>query len=455
MQETLKELKRNKVNLHDYEFRTDVACRVLLSMLSQDELEVLEEILYSPLEFVVNEEWLPILDRLMPLNLFTLNKNVIRVDKEQRKYFETQIARFDKDYRPGVELIQNLLKHVPIQVLPTWYQIPRASNNIYESLIEKYLFTPQIYQRYLLEFRSGDDLIVQIVNEILESEELLMTAKEIQNKFQLSHEEFEEIALYLEYSLVAFVSFRQTDEGFEEVISPLFEWREYQLNTKRSEPHKISKEKEIICYRNNEYAFIEDMSKLLTLSEKKKVGVRFNESTDLWVATTKIADDFDDTYCNKLINKLLILGLAVIEDQALKQTRIGQEWLRMPIEKRAHTSFKHPHNFVAIEKASPLGTERAVLEIERSIANVSSLGWIYFDDFLASSIIALCQGDRVVLKRTGKTWRYAIPQHDADQKAFIHFTIFDWLFEAGIVQIGKHNGKDCFKVTSLGKTLFH
>ena len=41
-----------------------------------------------------------------------------------------------------MEFIQLLLRKVPIDILPTWYPIPRTSNSIFDSLIEKYMKTP-------------------------------------------------------------------------------------------------------------------------------------------------------------------------------------------------------------------------------------------------------------------------------------------------------------------------
>ena len=48
-------LKKNKVNLSDYDFQQDIKNRVFFSSITKQELEVLEEILFSPLKFAKAE----------------------------------------------------------------------------------------------------------------------------------------------------------------------------------------------------------------------------------------------------------------------------------------------------------------------------------------------------------------------------------------------------------------
>src|SRR5690606_655670 len=105
----------------------------------------------------------------------SIEGDTIFVDKDKRKYFEIQISRFDEDFVPGMEFVQGLLKKVPIQVLPLWYATPRTSNNIFESIIEKYLLTPQIYQRYLSELSLGDPLFTSIMRDLFVSADLKLS----------------------------------------------------------------------------------------------------------------------------------------------------------------------------------------------------------------------------------------------------------------------------------------
>ena len=165
--------RKNKINLEDYDYQKDIQNRVLMSHFSTEDLEVLEEIVYSsqkiPISRLVDQldknldKLQAILEKLAKTDLFKIEEDTVVVDKEMRKYFETQIQKFEEDFTPGMEFLQALLKKVPIHVLPNWYPIPRTSNNIFNSLIEKYLETPQTFQRYLSELNLGDPVLNGII----------------------------------------------------------------------------------------------------------------------------------------------------------------------------------------------------------------------------------------------------------------------------------------------------
>jgi hypothetical protein len=158
--------RKNKIELSEYEYEKDVRNRALMATFTSRDVEVLEEILYSSLRIPLSvleqnvelsaDELAPILAKLAPCGLFTVETDHVIVDKEMRKYYEQQVLKFEEDFKPGMEYLQALLKKVPIHVLPTWYAISRTSNNIFESIVEKYLQTPQTYQRYLMELHFGD-----------------------------------------------------------------------------------------------------------------------------------------------------------------------------------------------------------------------------------------------------------------------------------------------------------
>jgi len=473
MQDTIQDLRKGKIQLSDYDYQSDIANRILLSELSSEALEVLEEILYSPITFSVESlcdnlnydvtEIHSILSQLLPTELFTLKGTLITVDKEKRKYFETHIEKFDEDFQPNMDFFQNILRHIPIQVLPTWYQIPRSSDNIFLSLIEKCLQTPQIFQRYMSEFISTDDILSQIIKDVYDSEELHLFSSKIQEKYQLSKEKYQEIALFLELNLFCITSYKKVDGQFLEILSPFQEWRRYQETLKASKPNEIPSQNNIEIYRENEFAFISDMTQILELCKKNSIEVNFDPTSDHWALSdggleflsTAIPPPKDSKiYFNKVINKLIILGLALIEEKSLRPTDLSYEWSSTPIKKRAHITFKHPHNFLAIEKNSQLSSQRAVLEIEKSITTVANLNWVTFDDFLKGSIITLRDCDKITLVRSGRQWIYKFPEYNVEATDFIKFVVMEWLFESGVVQIGTYNGAPCFRVTSLGRSLF-
>src|SRR3990167_1724140 len=133
----LNQIKKNRINLADYNSRQDIENRIVMSDFSPFYLEVLEEVLFSSLKISL---------RKLSKNLNTTDIAIKHtVDKEIRKYFEFQIRRFSPKFKPDMEFVQGILKKVPIQFHPFWYSIPRTSNNIFESIVEKFLLTPQIF----------------------------------------------------------------------------------------------------------------------------------------------------------------------------------------------------------------------------------------------------------------------------------------------------------------------
>ena len=465
MHDLLKNTKKTKISLPDYNFEEDIRNRLLLKTLSKQNLRVLEEILFSSLQFSIeslaenldlnSDDLYEILETLSPLNLYNFDGRILTVDKDKRKYFETQVTRFEEDFKPDLDFFQNLLKCLPIEVLPNWYHVPRSSNNIFQSLVDKHLLTPQIYQRYLVDLTSGTENFSMIAKEVLEHPQQKISVKSILEKYELSRKEFEEIVLHLEFNILAFVSF---DKG-EEVLTPFYEWTQYQHFLKETAP--VSLEEEVTAFRKYEYAFIQDMADLLALADKSNLELFYFREKELWAPSTPAAALIEahipagKEYATKLINKLLILGLAVIEETSLKPTKAAKEWTLIPITQRAHVTFKHPHNFLSTQKNSPLATQRVIIEIQKSLSTISKLGWIHFDNFLKSAIIPLSEEKQVSLKKTGRSWSYALPQYSKEEKDFIEYIICDWLFESGITQIGSASGKTCFRLTTLGKSIIY
>src|SRR5690242_19541988 len=146
--------RKTKIVLADYDYRRDLENRLLMSRFSDFDVLVLEELLYSSVHISIHkmarslelEEkiLLEILLNLSKTGLLSINGDHVEVDKDMRKYFETQILKFEEDFKPGVDYLLSMLRKVPIHVLPAWYSVPRTSNNIFDSIIERYLSTPQV-----------------------------------------------------------------------------------------------------------------------------------------------------------------------------------------------------------------------------------------------------------------------------------------------------------------------
>lgn len=430
--------RKNKINLSDYPMMQDVECRLFMSDICLHDIEVLEEILFSPLKISFKklvrnvgcseEELSTSLQKLAPLGLLTLSDDTITVDKEKRKYFEFEMMRFQPDFKPDMEFLQGLLRKVPIHVLPTWYAIPRTSNNIFESIVEKYLLTPHMFQRYIEELNLGDPILNAIIRDVYNAPDFKISSSDLIAKYNLTAKAFEEMILILEFNFACCLVFQKEDDHWLEYVTPFHEWREYLCFFRATEPVCIDPREEIDQKSDSDFAFIEEMSDLLLRSK----------NTPSPMSQTPAAE------------KLCLLRLAESTDALLQTTDLGDAWLDLSLENRSLHLYRHTHNRILSLNAG----ERCVREAEKSIKRALHGGWVYFDDFIRGALVPLSEHSVVMLKRFGKHWKYTLPVYGNEEKNLIKATIFEWLYEFGMVTLGKCHGKDCFAVTSFGRFFF-
>ncbi len=241
-------VRKNKISLTDYPYKKDIANRLILADLSPLEVEVLQELLFQPSKCRISdlaqsvtcdEESLnQVLDTFSHIGLCIRQGDLLFTDKELRKYFEFHIVKFSNNFEPSFEYLQGLLTKVPISVLPIWYSIPRTSDNIFSSIVEKYLDTPKIYENYLSELIFDDRIIPQIIQDVFASPELKIEAAAIRERYKLTKEKLQEYLLLLEFHFVLASGFQ---DG-KEVIAPFFEWAEYLRFQKKHVLKPVAKE---------------------------------------------------------------------------------------------------------------------------------------------------------------------------------------------------------------------
>jgi hypothetical protein len=459
----LTQLKKNKITLSDYNYRRDIENRLLLASFTVFEIAVLEEILYSPIKAPIRkiakniekteEEILPILESLSKTGLLVIEGDSIVVDKETRKYFETEIEKFEADFCPGMEFLQNVLKKVPIHVLPIWYSIPRTSNNIFESLVEKYLLTPQIFQRYLLELTFGDPTLSAIAQDVLRSPDLTLSANEVMKKYELSREKFEENMLILELHFVCCLRYQQSGNSWEEKVTPFHEWREYLTFLKTTTTETITDPAKIERYRSHDFAFIEDMTAVLQLVKKQPTALNPKGYTAM--AARLQESPPNPQYLDQIISKLQLLKLAEVVDDKLQAAEPAAEWLEMRVENRALYLYRHSLNKIqSVPLPAHLMTEKVIRDAEKAVMRVLHTSWVFYDEFEKGVIVPFAEHSSATLKKCGKGWKYALPEYTPEERAFIRATVFEWLFEAGITAVGTYQGRECFTVTAFGQSLF-
>lgn len=432
--------KKNKVSLHDYNFEQDIQRRTLLSDVSTFDIEVLEEILFSTLKISMKklarqigcdeQRLLSFLNKLSEVGLLTCDQDTILIDKDVRKYFEFELVRFDPDFKPDLEFLQGLLRKVPIHVLPSWYSIPRTSNNIFESIVEKHLLTPHIYQRYLSELNLSDPIIGGIIQDLFVAPDFTLHSSDVIEKYNLSRRDFEEIILLLEFHFICCIRYQKAGDHWLETITPFYEWHQHLRFLRNTEPPHIEDEKSIITKTEKHFEFVEEMTSLLRAIRKK----------------SKPISEFLDSH---LVQKACLVQLATELDGELTLSEAGLEWLEMSLENKALYLYRHPLN-----RLDSAPTQHHVREAEKAIKRALHGKWIYFDDFFKGVLVSISENSAVTLKRTGKHWKYTLPSYTETERKLIYDTVFEWLYEAGMVMTGKCNGRDCFAVTAFGRFLF-
>jgi hypothetical protein len=460
-----------KVVLSDFDYKRFLNARLFLEKQSVTLIAVLEEILFSPLKVFIEEleeatgcfgeEMDLVLQTLSPLHLFHRDGKNLIVDKEIRKYLEIITEKFNPDFCPNLDYFKEVLKHVPIHCLISWYHIPRASNNIFNSILDKHFKTPKIYKQYIQETLSDNLTLSQIVNDVMNSENRSLPAQELMIKYSLSETVFEEMILFLELHFILCTTYEVKGHMYKKYLSAFIEWKEYLKKDFKGQDSQVSIKEELVenCILS-EFSFIKDMSTLLTLSNKRCLKVTFNPKDELFFLDS-IPDDVVDLhnhsplYLAKVINKSLLLGLLVVQDDRLRQTPPAEKWLETPLRKRTLISFKHPHNALSHKSAFTFHQhDRNIIEVQKALSSIKQGEWILFDEFINTYLSTTNNLKQASLTKIGGGWKYTSADYEVEEIEFIRTMILEWLFESGMVLKGSFQNKDCFKVSSLGYELY-
>lgn len=271
--------------------------------------------------------------------------------------------------------------------------------------------------------------------------------------------------LHLEFSFVCCIGYKKNGDSWEEIVTPFHEWAEYLRFLKNTEVRPIQNVEGVVSKRPHEFSFVEDLSVLLEEAKKQPISIEvgldgFNLPSEEVIFSLPFIDlnkspDFYRPYIHNLIEKLSLLRLAEVSQKKLQITDLALNWLGMKLADKSLYFYRHPLNRILNKKVSQsICTEKAMREGEKSITRVLNKEWVFFDDFFQGIISPINEESIITLKRTGKSWRYALPNYSPGEKEFLRSIVLEWLFEAALVQVGSYEGRECFRVTTLGKTLF-
>lgn len=466
--------RKNKINFADYNYQMDVENRLFMSTFSVQDVEVLEEILYGSIRIpfvklkkhldLTDSELLEILQKLGSTGLFEIESDGIVVNKEMRKYYDHQILKFDDDFKPNMSYLQGLLRKVPIHVLPTWYAVPRSSNNIFASMIERYFKTPQTYERYLLDLNLTEPVMAGIVSELFDSPDFKLSSREIQEKYKLDRTVFEEYMLHLEFNFVCCLSYVRDGEAWKEVITPLHEWTEYLKFKRRNIPEGMEID---VSPQPDPFRFVRDMTYLLEEIIHKPLSLQPSATNQDFLFPEEIVrqlmvgcegqkKDADvltwQLYFSRLASRLVRIGLAIRHEEMLCPHHHAPHWLNMEIEDKALYLYRHPENRnLKMGFSEQLDIEKNVREVEKGLERIVTPNWIWIDEFLDGMKCPIGDNESVSLVKEGPHWKYKLPSYNEEELQFMRYVILQRLYEVGMVEVASHQNKDCFRLLPFGR----
>jgi predicted transcriptional regulator len=443
--------RKNKINLADYAYKRDIENRLFLAQLTVFETQVLEEILHHSLKISIQElaedleckaaDLTPALKKLSSSKLFKIDHGTLIVDRERRKYYSSQIEKFDEGFEPDMEFIQGLLNKVPIHVLPVWYAIPRSTDNIIASIIERYLLTPEIYRQYLAEVQFDDPIIIDIIKDLNLAPGFRIASSELIAKYNLTREQFEEYILLLEYHFICCIHYEKLNDEWQEIVTPFQEWLDYLRFETRTIPRPIQDIEQITpIIDTGEFVFIKDMQTVLKACKRK--SLKEKEIHALL--------DRPSAYISHLVAKAIQVEFLKPSYQLLEK---GEEWLeKSKPDQSVSLSVDSLNTLLSIEVSSHLYAPRNMRLLEKSlIKKLSANQWVYVDDFLEGFTASIGDKEPIVLKNKGKKWCYALPIYSEEEQQFMKAVLIERFFELGIVNVGVHNKKTCFALTAFGR----
>ncbi len=455
----------------------DLDNRLLMSTFTVQDVEVLEEILYGSIRIPLvklkknldlsDSELIETLQRLSSTGLLNIEEDAILVDKEMRKYYDHQILKFDDDFKPNMSYIQGLLRKVPIHALPVWYSIPRASNNIFVSLIERYFKTPQVYERYLLDLNLTEPVMADIISELFKHPDLCLSTEKIIEKHKLTRDAFEEYIIHLEFNFVCCLSYQKEGDLWKEVITPFNEWREYLQFKERHIPQPLLDSIKVVSATKNSFHFLQDMTYLIEEIIHQPLALQasateqdflFPEEAVKQLSLGCIGQERDmdilswQLYLSRLASRLVRIGLAIRHEEMLSPHHHAPHWLNMEIEDKALYLYRHPENrTLKMGFKEDLDTEKNVREVEKCLDRIQTTGWIHLNKFLEGMICPIGDNEFVNLVKEGPNWKYKLPSFCEEEMQFMRYVILQRLYEVGMVTVGTFDGQDCFKLLTFGK----
>lgn len=459
-----------RVELEDYDYQKDITNRLLLRNLSAFQLEVLQELTCNSLKLPLSElcdifslekeELLSTLNVLSPTGLFSVQNDKVLVDKERRKYYEKQLEKFEPGFAPGIEYVRSMLTSLPIHILPNWYSIPKSTDDIIQSIIDKHLRTPKIYQRYLEEIAFDSPVHKGIVQDMHQSPNLQVNAKELMERYNLDRLQFEEIMLQLEFYCACFLTYDFQDGECIEYVTCLAEYRDYLNSLKANIPLSFDPVELIVKRSQREFGFIEDLNSLLTLAENGPIRLEKEPSGEYKIAADTVEDlfthslqtSYSSIHCKELLETIRLLGLGEITKGNFTITEQGRNWKVLSLQQQATNLYLFVLNHYRLESVKAKGySDKDIREIEKQLRRFLYLGWLPLNELVDALFAPVGAHEEIHLKKVGKKWMYTVPTYLEKDREFVCKVLTHYFYQSGFCQIGHLEGKQYITITAFGR----
>jgi hypothetical protein len=275
---------KNKVDLKDYPFKMDVHRRRCVSRFSPFERDLFYEMCLGSLETTVEElsEDLDVMPEIIlsvlkkngTIGLYSLSGTDVHINKEERKFYEAELEKFNDAFFPNLNHIKLLFNKVPIDVIPQWFSLPKSCTAIFNTLIEKHFLSPKLFERYIQELEFDDPVMKKIVKELYSSPYYSLNLQEMKETYFLSDEVLYQIISILEYNLIAVHSYQKIGDAYHEVITPPHEYRTLLIDKLEKRPKFIDEEEKVIATYTLHHDYIPKVTKTLKTIKQLMEGKR-------------------------------------------------------------------------------------------------------------------------------------------------------------------------------------
>lgn len=307
-------------------------------------------------------------------------------------------------------------------MVPNWFSIHRILTSFQDAIVEKYLETPLLFQRFTQEIAFDDPHAKNLLNLLFKREDFEISIDEIIHQFSATREEIERSILCLEFALVA--GWLPATDTLPSRLSLVKEVKDLHYNLKKRlpQPSQLTPEKISLNLEQR----IEHLLGLLSNQCLDRDALSSKGTIQEWVeihrsglSAESLTEDLD---------LLVALGF-VKEAPAFVVTKPGFDWLAKSTAARKMELYLRHRPLYAASHLS----DRALKQIERSIFEKQPEVWLDKNELAKSLLWTSGEDGGIHLVTKGRKWHYQLPTHP-DETLKLLVQIIDWLCEIGYLQ---------------------